>query len=224
VFANILLFITIPSPRIIPGRIRLLVRRAGVIHVVTAVTTAKRRIPAMTTFTIDSQNNITACSSIKEANDNPQAERFSSPKELGRLAENWPGSRLVEIWNSLPGQKPVKKFTSRQAAVTRIWKTIQSLAPHRAPQAPHVAPNNNKSGRRAHRAKRATARRGSKTAQVVELLKRPHGVTLKDLMAATQWQAHSVRGFISGALRKKMGFTVESTKSADGERSYSIKA
>jgi hypothetical protein len=33
-----------------------------------------------------------------------------------------------------------------------------------------------------------------------------------------------VRGFISGALRKKMGFTVESTKSADGERSYSIKA
>ena len=135
---------------------------------------------------------------------------------LGRLAEHWPGSRLVAIWNSLPGQKAVKKFTSRQAAVTRIWKTVQSLAPQRSPEAPHVAPKNKNSGKRAHRV--------SKTAQVVDLLKRPHGVTLKDLMAATKWQAHSVRGFISGALRKKMGFTVESTKSADGERSYSIKA
>ena len=178
----------------------------------------------MTTFTIDSQNNITAFGSIKKAKDNPQAERFSSSKELGRLAENWPGSRLVEIWNSLPGQTPVKKFTSRQAAVARIWKTTQSLAPHRAPQSPHVAPNNKKSGKRVHRVKRATARRGSKTAQIVELLKRPHGVTLKDLMAATEWQAHSVRGFISGALRKKMGLAVQSTKSAAGERSYSIKA
>ena len=178
----------------------------------------------MTTFTIDPQNNITAFGSTKEAKDNPQAERFSSSKELGRLAEHWAGSRLVEIWNSLPGKKPVKKFTSRQAAVTRIWKTIQTLAPNRAAEAPHVAPNNKNSGKRAHRAKRATARRGSKTAQVVELLKRPRGVTLKDLMAATEWQAHSVRGFISGALRKKMGFTVQSTKSADGERSYSIKA
>jgi Protein of unknown function (DUF3489) len=178
----------------------------------------------MTTFTIDTQNNITAFGSTKEATDNPQAERFSSSKELGRLAEHWPGSRLVAIWNSLPGQKAVKKFTSRQAAVTRIWKTIQSLAPHRAPEEPHVAPKKKKSGKRAHRVNRAAARAGSKTAQVVELLKRPRGVTLKDLMAATEWQAHSVRGFISGVLRKKMGFTVESAKTPDGERSYSVKA
>ncbi len=178
----------------------------------------------MTTFTIDPQNNITAFGSTKEAKDNPQAERFSSSKELKRLAEHWPGSRLVAIWNSLPGQTPVKKFTSRQAAVTRIWKTTQSLAPHRAAEAPRVVPKNKKSGKRAHRTQSDKARGGSKTAQVVELLKRPHGVTLKDLMAATDWQAHSVRGFISGALRKKMGITVQSTKTPDGERSYSIKA
>jgi hypothetical protein len=41
-------------------------------------------------------------------------------------------------------------------------------------------------------------------------------------MAATDWQAHSVRGFLSGALRKKMGLTVESAKRQDGERIYSI--
>ena len=41
-------------------------------------------------------------------------------------------------------------------------------------------------------------------------------------MAATGWQGHSVRGFISGAIVKKMGLKVESTKRDDGERSYSI--
>jgi predicted ArsR family transcriptional regulator len=74
-------------------------------------------------------------------------------------------------------------------------------------------------------AKRATgARDGSKTAKVLELLKRPGGVTAKELMKATGWQQHSVRGFLSGTIGKKMGLTVTSTKGEDGERSYSIKA
>ena len=41
-------------------------------------------------------------------------------------------------------------------------------------------------------------------------------------MKATGWQAHSVRGFLSGALGKKMGLTVTSTKAEDGERRYSV--
>jgi len=45
---------------------------------------------------------------------------------------------------------------------------------------------------------------------------------LVDSMAATDWQAHSVRGFLSGTLRKKMGLTVESAKRQDGDRVYSI--
>ena len=43
-------------------------------------------------------------------------------------------------------------------------------------------------------------------------------------MDATEWQAHSVRGFISGSLGKKMGLTVESFKRTDGERAYRTKA
>jgi hypothetical protein len=43
-------------------------------------------------------------------------------------------------------------------------------------------------------------------------------------MSATNWQAHSVRGFISGALTKKMGLTVESFKRPDGARVYRIAA
>ena len=98
----------------------------------------------------------------------------------------------------------------------------------------HVAPAKAKSGKKATSAKKgpkvekkpekpAAARQGSKTEQVLELLKRPEGVTLKELMKATDWQAHSVRGFISGTLGKKMGLTVESAKGENGERTYSIK-
>jgi uncharacterized protein DUF3489 len=53
------------------------------------------------------------------------------------------------------------------------------------------------------------------------MLRQPGGATLVELMAATEWQAHSVRGFLSGTLGKKMGLTVESAK-RDKERVYSI--
>lgn len=45
---------------------------------------------------------------------------------------------------------------------------------------------------------------------------------LVDSMKATGWQAHSVRGFISGTLGKKMGLTVQSEKNSEGERNYKI--
>jgi hypothetical protein len=94
------------------------------------------------------------------------------------------------------------------------------------------APAKPKSGKKAKAAKKAPkapktadgARDGSKAAKVLELLKRPGGANLKEIMKATEWQAHSVRGFLSGTLRKKLGLTVESTKAEDGERSYSVKA
>ncbi len=73
-------------------------------------------------------------------------------------------------------------------------------------------------------AKKVTgARPGSKTAKVLGLLRSSGGATLKELRKATGWQAHSVRGFLSGALGKKMGLTVTSTKAEDEERRYSVK-
>jgi hypothetical protein len=56
------------------------------------------------------------------------------------------------------------------------------------------------------------------------MLKRPEGATLKDIMAATSWQPHSVRGFISGSLTKKMGLKIASIKREDGERAYQLLA
>ena len=118
-----------------------------------------------------------------------------------------------------PGEKPKATKKAR-------------VAPRRA----HVAPAKGKSGKKASPPKKApkgakpakgskpTARDGSKTAKVLDLLKRPGGATSKELMKATGWQPHSVRGFLSGTVNKKMGLIVTSTKSEDGERTYSIKA
>ena len=65
---------------------------------------------------------------------------------------------------------------------------------------------------------------GSKSAKIVELLSRTEGVTLSELIEVTKWQPHSVRGFLSGTVRKKMGIKLTSDKRHDGERVYKISA
>ena len=65
-------------------------------------------------------------------------------------------------------------------------------------------------------------RTASKKIEMIKLLKRPDGVTLQQLMSASGWQAHSVRGFLSGAIGKQMGMQVHSTKREDGQRVYRI--
>jgi hypothetical protein len=96
----------------------------------------------------------------------------------------------------------------------------------------NVAPKKGKAGKKATPAKKAptgakkatSARDWSKAAKILDLLKRPNGATAKELTKATGWQPHSIRGFLSGTVRKKMGLTVVSTKDEGGERNYAIKA
>jgi hypothetical protein len=65
-------------------------------------------------------------------------------------------------------------------------------------------------------------RETSKTAIVLALLKREGGATLSELMASTNWQKHSVRGFLSGTIGKKMGLALVSQKGENGDRVYSV--
>ncbi len=67
-------------------------------------------------------------------------------------------------------------------------------------------------------------RPGTKQALLIDLLTRKKGATIEEIVAATGWQPHSVRGAISGTLKKKLGLAVTSEKPGDGPRRYRIAA
>ena len=60
-----------------------------------------------------------------------------------------------------------------------------------------------------------TPRAGTKQAHMIEMLKRPEGATVEQIAAATSWQHHTIRGAISGALKRKLGLTVEATRTRE---------
>ncbi len=64
----------------------------------------------------------------------------------------------------------------------------------------------------------------TKASKILTLLRRPKGATLAELSKATDWQDHSLRGFLSGIVRKRMGLAVSSEKDAKGIRRYRIEA
>ena len=69
---------------------------------------------------------------------------------------------------------------------------------------------------------KATAARSTKTEKALALLRRPKGVTVAELSKATGWQEHSVRGFMSGTLKKRKGLQIVSEKTDNGARRYRI--
>jgi hypothetical protein len=197
---------------------------------------------AMNTFTIDAINNITAFASLNDARAAKihTAEYFGSPRELAKLVGSWPRTRPVEIWNSFAGVapftalKPVKRFTDRKSAVARIWDAIQVLLANVAKPAAHVAPSKGKRNKDAPKSKRRhtapaaakdanIAREGSKKSEVIDLMRRSQGATLAEIIELTGWQSHTVRGFVSGTLIKKLSLNVESFRSTEKERTYRVK-
>jgi Protein of unknown function (DUF3489) len=193
------------------------------------------------TFAIDTDNNISAFATQEEAAAaiTTAYEFFTSEKELTQLA----------IYNGLPGAKPVKTFKTAKVGATKIWNAIQGLGEASAPAKPKGnkkakgaapaakgAPAKGKPTRKATPAKpapkakkaakkeeTADPREGSKTAQVVAMLQRKNGARLGEIMSTMGWQKHTVRGFMAGAM-KKAGYTVESFKPENGERTYRINA
>ena len=171
----------------------------------------------MKTFAIDSENKVTTWDSRAEAEQKstPGAAQVSTIDELAQITAQWPLARLVAVWNSLPRATPLMRFTDRKTAVARIWKTLQDPAESKNVSRPAR-------GKGRIRRKKTLAQEGTKKARILILLKRPKGATIDDIMDATGWQAHSVRGFISGNLVKRMGLKVNSTRPSGGARTYQI--
>jgi hypothetical protein len=91
-----------------------------------------------------------------------------------------------------------------------------------APKGQKTAKGGRKAAKPATTKEATSPRAESKGAKILALIRRPKGPTLAELAKLTGWQNHSIRGYLSGTLGKKMGLTLESTKREDGERVYSI--
>ena len=110
----------------------------------------------------------------------------------------------------------------------RIWLAVSRLSPDGAQPAVDAAPAKGKSKksptkapRRVPAQKGATEARSNKKAEVIAMMKRAKGVTLAEIVEATGWRKHTVRGFVS-ILGSKGGQKIESSKNAAGERSYRL--
>ena len=110
------------------------------------------------------------------------------------------GKRLLALWNALPGVEKRKKIGDRDELIDQLWSAIERL--------PDPEPE-------------AGAKRPSKQAEVIAMLRRPEGATVDEVASATGWQRHTVRGVFSGALKKKLGLALASAKEERG-RVYRI--
>ncbi|MGA2716066.1 MAG: DUF3489 domain-containing protein [Bryobacteraceae bacterium] len=175
----------------------------------------------MNAFTIDSDNNIAIHDTAKAARETG-ADVFDTAENLAELIGP-DNKRLVEIWNSLTGVTPVKKFASRAVGARRIFAEVQKLAApaaeipgaNRAPQT--RARKEPKAAKRTPKQAKAEPKAGSKKDILFGLISRKNGASLEELTSALDWQKHSVRGFIA-----TLGKTVriESFKTEQGVRTY----
>lgn len=111
-----------------------------------------------------------------------------------------------------PEKASPKKGASQKKGVPKAKKSAKAAAPKKKEA---------KTPRRARTERGATDERVNKKAEVVTMMRRAKGVTLEEIMAATSWQRHTVRGFVS-LLGSKGGLKIESSKNTAGERSYRI--
>jgi hypothetical protein len=121
---------------------------------------------------------------------------------------------------------PEKATTSKEATAktktSKANRNAKKAAPKATSKASKPAKKSAKATTKAARKTSAAGRANSKKTAVLDLLRRKDGATMSEIAKATGWQNHSIRGFISGTVGKRMGLAVESAKNAAGERTYRI--
>ena len=142
------------------------------------------------------------------------AERINTKMKNAEATKTTESAAVAEQGAHVAPEKATsKKVASQKKGAPKVNKGAKKAAK----QAKEVA---TKSAAKVKEAK--VPREFSKKNIVLDLLRRPKGATMAEIAKATDWQNHSIRGFISGNLTKKMGLTVESTKNEAGERTYKI--
>ncbi len=92
------------------------------------------------------------------------------------------------------------------------------------PSTPAKPPGTRNKAATSRKAAQPALSRITKQEQVLALLRRQEGASIDEIVAATDWQPHSARGFLSGAVKKRLGIDVVSEKGEDGVRRYHVAA
>jgi hypothetical protein len=104
------------------------------------------------------------------------------------------------------GEAPFIEVTGAPQGGTEAQEPVAAgQEPQASESAPAASPG----------ARTRTPRAGTKQAKMIELLKRPEGATVEQIAEATGWQHHTIRGAISGALKKKLGLNVEASRTRE---------
>ena len=114
-----------------------------------------------------------------------------------------------------PAKSASKKGASQKKGAPKAKKGAKAAKPKKEAKA-------GKKAKPTHAKEAGTPRTESKGAKILELIWRPKGATLAEIQKATDWQKHSIRGFLSTAA-KKHGLKIESTKTEAGDRVYQVK-
>jgi hypothetical protein len=149
-------------------------------------------------------------------------------KAIQNLGERPTAAPVPEAISESTTEQPAPEPTREAATLAGVGEPAPDVAPAgakssqkttRTKKGPKVSQN--PEAPQADAAKTEGPREGSKTAQVVAMMKRPNGATISEIMQQMGWLKHTVRGFVAGAM-KKAGYTVESFKPEGGERTYRI--
>ncbi len=117
---------------------------------------------------------------------------------------------LEEVDADMRNAEPVWRETGDGQGVTLVATDAGLAAIGIAPEDANTAP------------KARTPREGTKQATLIAMLRAPDGTTIEEIMAATGWQSHTVRGAMAGALKKKLGLEVTSEKVENRGRVYKL--
>jgi hypothetical protein len=137
--------------------------------------------------------------------------RETSDGQRVTLAITEAGLRALGVGS--PGEA-VSRSPGSTKKLRNRGRSLKTSKPRKSPSAAKARQKAHAGGNR--------IRAGTKQAGLIEILRRPMGATIQDLAIATGWQVHSVRGVISGVLKKKLGMTVVSEKNESGERRYRL--
>ena len=179
----------------------------------------------MTTFTIDSENNITAFGSAEEAaaTTTTPFDTFASRKELAELAAGWSAERLVAIWNSLAGVVAVESFKSSKTAVSRIWTRIQSLGEAAKPKAAAAKPKAGKKAMGGAQAAKGVPAKAKATKKATPAKSAPKGKNAAKAPEPAGPREGSKTAQVVAMLQRKGGATLPELMSKMGWQKHTVR-